>query len=98
MWVRCTDDLVAKRLAVLWLHFRLHIHITEDAVYANIIARDYKTALDRAGLRHWGAPFQRVMGALPFPLRPFPLRFPSPSSRPVSSALSLPSSPLEVAT
>ena len=52
----------------------------------------------RAGLRHWGAPCQRVMGALLFPPLPFPLRpfpppsplSPSPSSRP-SSAISLPS-------
>ena len=34
----------------------------------------------RAGLRHWGAPCQSVMGALPFPPLPFPLRpFPPPS-------------------
>ena len=62
----------------------------------------------RAGLRHWGAPCQRVMGALPFPPLPFPLRSfpppsplsPSPPSRPLFchiSNLSLPFtfSPLE---
>ena len=70
------SEVPPRNLEARYIHARLQV------TQGNVCGR-----VDRAGLRHWGAPCQKVMGLLPLPLPSPPLLPPLTPAPPLHPAL-----------